>query len=340
MNSRARDLGLNLPGTPGPNNAITDVAGVQVGQETIVEGQSARTGVTAILPNSGQSFSKPLFASGHVINGAGEICGLNQVLEWGLLETPILLTNTMSLGVCADTTVRYMLKAFPEIAEQGEVVIPVVGECDDSWLNDSPAMHVTAEHVLRAIQRADSGPVAEGSVGAGTGMTSFGWKAGIGTSSRTLEGGMTLGVLVQSNFGNATPEELRICGQSMNDRPLPPKRKESGSIIIVIATDAPLLPDQLCRLSRRAVLGLGRLGGVAGHGSGEFVISFSTAQSPGRQPQRVERPARLSDSFLDPLFTAAAQATEESVLNALCAAKDMTGRRSRTVKALPFDWLK
>jgi D-aminopeptidase len=292
---RARDLGVPLGRfRTGKWNAITDVAGVKVGHSTIVQGHGplvvgkgpVRTGVTAILPNPSNVFEERVVGGGFVLNGAGEVSGMTQLLEWGLVETPIFLTNTLSVGAVSDAAVKWMVERYPGIGDEHDVIIPLVGECDDSWLNDIAGRHVKEEHVYAAISSASDGPVAEGNVGGGTGMITCDFKAGIGTSSRRLPeslGGYTVGVLVMSNFG--LMRQLRVgglpVGEVLAERygDLPRRERDYGSIIAVAATDAPLMTHQLNRLAKRAALGIGRVGSSAMHGSGEIVLAFSTASS-------------------------------------------------------------
>lgn len=351
---RARDLGLALGRyRPARYNAITDVADVRVGHATIVRGSGplkpgrgpVRTGVTAILPNGGNIFYDRVVGGGFVLNGAGEIAGLTQVMEWGLIETPIILTNTLSVGTCSEATVKYMVESYPGIGSEHDVIIPVVGECDDSWLNDIAGRHVREEHVYRAIQSAAGGPVPEGNVGGGTGMMTCDFKGGIGTASRKLpqvEGGYTVGVLVMSNFGNMV--DLRMAGLPVGQLLAPEylkleKRTRSyGSIIAVVATDAPLLPHQVSRLCKRVALGIGRTGSYAAHGSGEIVIGFSTANTVPRTTRKmVYRIKVLLDQRMNPLYAATIEATEEAILNALCAAETMEGIDGHLAPALPLD---
>lgn len=345
---RVRELGLKLGRyRTGKFNAITDVQGVRVGHATVIEGKNVRTGVTAILPNEGNVFLERVVGGSHILNGAGEISGLIQVQEWGLIETPILLTNTLSVGTCSEATVKYMLEQYPGIGKEHDVVIPLVGECDDSWLNDIGGRHVQGRHVREAIEQAKSGPVAEGNVGGGTGMITCDFKAGIGTSSRKLPeafGGYTVGVLVMSNFG--VMEDLRFDGIPVGDALAPRfkdvlKRRENyGSIIAVVATDAPLLTHQLNRLAKRASLGLGRAGSYAAHGSGEIILSFSTANKvPRVTNKRVYRMKILLDPRMDPLYQAVIEATEEAVLNSLCMAEAMTGIHGNFSPAVPLEEL-
>jgi D-aminopeptidase len=349
---RLRDLGIVIGHFPqGPGNAITDVAGVRVGHTTIVEGAGrltpgrgpARTGVTCVLPHE-RIFQERVIGGGFVLNGAGEVAGLTQVLEWGLIETPILLTNTMSVGKVADATVKWMARHHPGIGDTYEVVIPVVGECDDSWLNDAAGRHVRSEHVYHAIDTAQGGVVAEGSVGAGTGMMTCDFKAGIGTSSRVVAtgpGSYTLGVLVQSNFG--VMRNLRIDGApvgalleaELGDRDR--RRPSYGSIIVVVATDAPLLSLQLGRVCKRAALGIGRAGSFAAHSSGEIVVGFSTANKVPRESRgMLHRVDVLLDAAVEPLYEAVIDATEEAIVNSLCMAEDMTGADDHHAPALPL----
>ncbi len=349
-----RELGVTLGRFPvGPFNAITDVAGVRVGHTTLISGEGkltagkgpVRTGVTAIVP-SDTYFLERTIAGAFVLNGAGELAGLTQVQEWGLLETPILLTNTMSVGKVSDAAVKFITRAHPAIGADLDVIIPVVGECDDSYLNDSVGRHIRSEHVYRAIEGATSGPVAEGSVGAGTGMITCDFKAGIGSSSRRVPaelagGAYTIGVLVQTNFG--VMPNLRIDGVPVGELLLPRfrdllKRTYSyGSIIVVVATDAPLLSQQITRLCKRAALGIGRVGSYAAHGSGELVIGFSTAN---RVPRIAQGMTHKIDVLLDratgPLYEAVIEATEEAIVNALCAADDMHGRDEHFAPGLPL----
>jgi D-aminopeptidase len=345
---RPRALGVRI-GTlePGPDNGITDVPGVTVGHATVWRDEPelpagrgiARTGVTAVLPGPLDTlFDAPAPAGAAVLNGAGELTGYLQISEWGLIETPILLTSTMAVGRVFDGAVAAALAADARIGVD-DVVIPVVGECDDSWLNDTRSVHVDHGDVQEALATAAGGPIAEGCVGAGAGMIAFDWKAGIGTASRRLpELQATLGVLVLANFGAAP--ELRIDGVPIGRALVPQDRTRStpaGSCIVVVATDAPLGSAQLSRIARRAGLGLARMGSVAHHGSGEIFVAFSTARTP-RALAHVRRPVELlSDGLLDPLFAATVEATEEAVLNALWAAVDTTGRACRIAQALPHD---
>ena len=342
---RLRDLGITIGHRPtGPLNAITDVAGVLVGHATVHHDDPvvARTGVTAIRPNDGDVFMDRLVGGAFILNGAGEMSGLIQVLEWGLIETPILLTNTMSVGAVSAATARWLLGHYPTIGKADDVVIPLVGECDDSHLNDVSVSQVTAEHVVAALDAATDGPVPEGSVGGGTGMMSFGFKGGIGTSSRVLaanEGGYTVGVLVMTNVGEA--RDLRVDGVPVGPHLVPHStdaRSRYGSIITVVATDAPLTPHQINRLCKRAALGIGRTGSYAAHGSGEIVVGFSTANTvPRHTPARTYTMTLLADDAMNPLYQAVLEATEEAILNGLCAAEAMVGRSGHVVPALPLE---
>ncbi|HVR62393.1 MAG TPA: P1 family peptidase [Polyangia bacterium] len=363
MRRRLRDLGFSVGRFPvGPHNAITDVGGVRVGHTTLIAGDGplevgegpVRTGVTAIVPTEAVIDNRVL-AGSFVLNGAGEVSGLTQVAEWGFLETPILLTNTLAVGKVSDAAVKWMTRQSPGIGVDQDVIIPIVGECDDSWLNDAVGRHVRSEHVYRAIEQAAGGPVGEGSVGAGTGLITCDFKAGIGTSSRRVETqaasapaalpgeSYTLGILVQSNFG--IMRSLRVNGAPVGEvleRAFTEPRRErnAGSIITIIATDAPLLSSQLVRLCKRAALGIGRIGSFAAHGSGEIIVAFSTANKVPRQTSRMT--ARLDvllDEACDPLYEAVVEGTEEAILNALCMADEMRGQSGHLAPALPLDRL-
>ena len=354
---RARELGLPLGRfKPGKWNSITDVEGVQVGHSTIIRGAGAlrrgrgpvRTGVTAILPNEKNIFEQRVTGGGFVLNGAGEVSGMTQLMEWGLVETPIFLTNTLSVGQVSDAAVQWMVEQFPGIGGEHDVLIPLVGECDDSWLNDVAGRHVLAENVLEALRTASSGPVAEGSVGGGTGMICCDFKAGIGTSSRKLApafGGYTIGVLVMNNFGHM--RDLRVDGLPVGPLLESRYRKVSkrainyGSIIAVVATDAPLSSHQLGRIAKRVALGIGRAGSIAAHGSGEIILAFSTANKIPRTTQKMIYHMKiLLDQRLNPLYEAAIEATEEAILNSLCMARDMEGVNGNFAPALPLEEVK
>jgi len=351
---RLRQLGVSIGRFPtGRWNAITDVKGVKVGHTTIIHGEGrkgnprgggpARTGVTAILPSE-DPYRERLMGGAFVLNGAGELTGVTQLTEWGLLETPILLTNTLSVGRVHDGCVEWMAQKYPALGDTSDVIIPVVGECDDSFLNDAAGRHIRAEHCIAALNAATSGPVIEGSVGGGTGMVCMEFKGGIGTSSRKVPaevGHYTLGVLVMTNFGRM--RDLRMDGVAVG-RMLEPdfqgvERRTSsyGSIITVLATDAPLLPSQIGRLCKRAALGIGRAGSHAEHGSGEIVVGFSTSNKVPRETRKMTaRVEMLLDPSLAPLYEACLDATEEAIHNALCAAEDMDGYDGRHVAALPL----
>lgn len=355
---RARALGLHefwrLP--PGPWNAITDVTGVCVGHETVSFGDGAlmpgagpaRTGITVILPHGGNLFRDKVAAAVHTINGYGKACGFEQVRELGEIETPIALTNTLNVWRVADALVDRALALDPDIGIRTSTVNPVVGECNDGYLNDIQGRHVTAEHVCAALASAASGPVVEGAVGAGTGTTCYGWKGGIGTASRVTpaaQGGFTLGALVQTNFGR--PEDLRVGGVSVGQvlRPPQPPQPERGSVMVVLATDAPLDARQLHRLCVRAGGGLTRTGTTIGHGSGDFAIAFSTTRRIAHEggdnmsPGLVTLvPAIANEGLvLDGLSLAVAEAVEEAVLNSLCAAETTTGRDGHVRYGIPVE---
>lgn len=345
---RARDVGVVvgvLP--PGAHNAITDVEGVRVGQVTVVEGDRVRTGVTAVLPHGGNLFRERVPAAVHVGNGFGKILGVTQVRELGELETPLLLTCTLCVWKAADAMTAWMLGQ-PGM-EEVRSINPVVGETNDGMLNDIRARPVAAEHVVRALEGARGGAVEEGSVGAGTGTVAFGWKGGIGTSSRRLPptlGGWTVGVLVQTNFGgvltiNGAPVG-RALGRFAFQRELAAadsaRDRADGSIMIVVATDAPLDARNLDRLARRALSGLARTGASMTNGSGDYVIAFSTAPEVRRRPGTAVRPvAELPNDATSPLFQAAAEATEEAILNSLFRATPVRGIGGSTVEALPLE---
>ena len=328
---RAREAGIVVGVfAPGPLNAITDVDGVRVGHETIIEGDHIRTGVTAILPHGDNVYRQRVPAAIVVGNGYGKLLGVTQVRELGELETPILLTCTLCVWRAADAMVAYLLDQ--EGMAEVRSINPVVGETNDGFLNDIRARPVQPEHVRRALESASTGPVAEGSVGAGTGTIAFGWKGGIGTSSRHLPeklGGHTVGVLVQSNFGGILSLNGAPVGQTLKQYAFRDDLGDSadGSIMIVVATDAPLDARQLERLGHRALTGLARTGASMTHGSGDYVISFSTTggnQSP------------LADDRLSPLFQAVAEATEEAIYNSLFRATTTDGHRGR-IQSLPLD---
>jgi D-aminopeptidase len=315
---RARELGVSIgDGTPGPLNAITDVRGVRVGHVTLIEGEEVRTGVTVVLPPEGVHF-----AGSHCLNGNGELTGLAWVKESGLLTTPIGLTNTHSVGVVRDALCA---------AAKGEAdwSLPVVGETWDGLLNDINGFHVKAEHVFEALDSASDGPVGEGNVGGGTGMICHGFKGGIGTASRVADG-YTVAVLLQANHGRRG--RLQVNGVPVGralgpDRvPLPPRPPVGGSIIVLVATDAPLLPHQCERLAQRAALGVGRTGGAGENSSGDFVLAFATGNAALAEGGETISVAMLANERIDGLFYAAIEATEEAIVNALLAAETMTGK--------------
>ena len=350
---RARDLGVPFEGAAGPLNAITDVAGVEVGLVTLIEGQGAltvgkgpvRTGVTAILPR-GRAGTDPVMAGWFSMNGNGEMTGTTWIKEGGFLEGPVFITNTHSVGVVRDASIAWGLKRGAQLQPWS---LPVVAETWDGTLNDINGFHVKPEHVMKALDGARGGAVAEGNTGGGTGMICYQFKCGTGTSSRKLAtqaGGHTVGVLVQANHG--TRSQLRIAGAPIGaDIPVQPARAggeeeapEQGSIIIVVATDAPLLPHQLERVARRASLGLARTGATSGNGSGDIFIAFSTANANAASTRDVATVQMLSNDRISAIFSATVQATEEAIVNALVAAETMTGADNRTVPALPHDTLR
>ena len=324
---------------PGPLNTITDVAGVTVGHHTLIAGDNIRTGVTAILPHGGNVFQEKVPAAIYIGNGFGKLMGYSQVEELGNLETPIILTNTLSVATAADALIDYTL-AQPENANVRSVN-PVVGETNDGTLNDIRGRHVKKEHVLEAITSARSGPVPEGNVGAGTGTICFGFKGGIGTASRQLseeDGGYTVGVLVQTNFGGVLLVDGLPVGEELRKKKAA-KGSGDGSCMIVVATDAPADSRNLKRMAKRAMLGLARTGGIASNGSGDYVIAFSTAEGV-RVPYNPQSPLLeqkvLDNSAMTPLFLATIEATEEAILNSLFMAEAMTGN-GKAVEALPVD---
>jgi D-aminopeptidase len=345
---RARDLGVPFDGTPGPLNAITDVAGVTVGQVTLIEdladGRKVRTGVTAILPRGRGTLDTPSYGAWFPLNGNGEMTGTAWLEESGNLEGPVMLTNTHSVGVVRDAVIAWRVRAGGADASGYWWSLPVVAETWDGHLNDINGFHVKPAHVDRALESAAAGPVAEGNVGGGTGMICHEFKCGIGTASRrvTVDGKpYVIGVLVQANYG--IRDTLRIAGVPVgqyirNDRVYSegdPGAGDTGSIIVVVATDAPLLPHQLKRIARRPALGLGRMGSFAGNGSGDIFLAFSTANGAALGGQPLAQSASLGNDLLDPLFDATAQATEEAIVNAMVAARDMQGNEGHYAKALP-----
>jgi D-aminopeptidase len=355
---RARDLGIPFDGTPGKFNAITDVPGVEVGYTTLISGEGklergkgpVRTGVTAILPRGLSEMNDSVFAGYFSLNGNGEMTGTTWVEESGFLEGPIVLTNTHSVGVARDAVIAWRLAHGGPDAEGFAWSLPVVAETWDGWLNDVDGFHVKPEHVARAIETAHGGAIEEGSVGGGTGMICYEFKGGTGVASRIVAAvadrgpsetkQYTIGVLVQANCGRRP--QLTIRGIEIGKKiPGAVYQKETGSIIIVIATDAPLLPHQLKRLARRASLGLARTGSVSGNGSGDLFIAFSTANPHAADSSPPTRTIEtMPNDLMDPLFTATVEATEEAIINALVDNHDMTGRDDHKVPALPHDRLR
>ncbi len=350
---RARDLGIPFEGTPGPLNAITDITGVTVGFETIVKdlpnGKAVRTGVTAILPRGTASNNQPVFGGWFSLNGNGEMTGTTWVEESGFIEGPIMITNTHSVGAVHEGTIKWRYEHGAADASGYWWSLPVVAETWDGYLNDINGFHVRPEHAFAALNSAKSGPVAEGNVGGGTAMVCFEYKCGTGTSSRvTAAAGndYTVGVLVQANFGSR--DHLLVAGvpvgKFMRDNMVysdeEPAVDETGSIIIIVGTDAPLLPHQLKRLTRRAALGLSRTGSFAGNGSGDIFIAFSSANEQANQASSDIALDTLSNEDMNPLFIATIQAVEEAITNALVAGREMTGHRGNTVSAINHERLK
>jgi L-aminopeptidase/D-esterase-like protein len=343
---RARDLGIPFDGAPGPLNAITDVGGVEVGFTTLVSGEGklvvgkgpVRTGVTAVFPRGKQSINEAVFAGWYSLNGNGEMTGTTWVEESGFLEGPVMITNTHSVGVVRDATIQWRYQHGQADRSGYWWSLPVVAETYDGVLNDINGFHVKPEDTFHALDSAASGPVAEGNVGGGTGMICNGFKGGTGTSSRKLptsDGGYTIGVLVQCNYGSQ--QQLRIAGIPVG-RELPPgipRKEDQGSIIVIVATDAPLISSQLKRLARRVPLGLGRLGSYSGDGSGDIFIAFSTANSGAWGGGKVKQVQMLPNDDMNPIFIATVQCVEEAVVNALIAAKDMKGINNFEVDAIP-----
>ena len=348
---RARDLGIPFEGTAGRLNAITDVAGVEVGYATLISGEGklvagkgpVRTGVTAVLPR-GKESTDQVFAGWFTLNGNGEMTGTTWVEESGFLEGPVLITNTHSVGVVRDAVIAWQMR------RQGKTFqpwsLPVVAETWDGFLNDINGFHVRPEHVFQALEGARSGQVAEGNVGGGTGMVAHQFKGGTGTASRKLDpegGAYTVGVLVQANYGARSG--LTVAGVPVGKEitDLMPKEgapPDTGSIIVVVATDAPLLPHQLKRLARRAALGIARNGGIGGNSSGDIFIAFSTANPGAAKDSGTVNLQMLPNDRINPLFAATVQATEEAIINAMVAAETMTGVNGNTVYAIPHDRLR
>jgi D-aminopeptidase len=351
---RARELGIRLEAAPGPRNAITDVAGVEVGHRTIVSGDSVRTGVTAVWPRGKASGGDPVFGGYFSQNGNGDMTGTHWLDESGFLDGPVLITNTHSVGVVRDAYLAWLVKnkrvpgtnTFPG----GFYTYPIVAETYDGFLNDINGFHVKPDDVAAALDSAASGAVAEGNVGGGTGMVCYGFKGGIGTASRKLpssQGGYTVGVLVQCNCGRQN--QLRIGGLPVGEELVSPPvasaghpyREDTGSIIIVVATDAPLLPHQAKRMARRATMGLARTGSISGNGSGDIFIAFSTANARAAAESKSKVQVEMApNGSLNPVFEAAVQATEEAIVNSMLAAETMTGQSGHRVTALPHDRLR
>ena len=350
---RARDLGIPFEGTPGKNNAITDVAGVEVGYKTLVEGKGklvvgkgpVRTGVTAIFPRGKGSLER-VFAAWFTLNGNGEMTGTTWVDESGGLGSPVVITNTHSVGVVRDAVIEWYISKVKGSEYSGDISLPVVAETWDGFLNDINGFHVKKEHVFEALESATGGPIREGNVGGGTGMIAHQFKGGTGTSSRKLdtkEGGYTVGVLVQANYGRRSL--LTIAGAPVGKEiaDLLPEEKrpdiDQGSIIVVVATDAPLLPHQLERIVKRVSLGLGLVGGRGGNSSGDIFIAFSTANPEVSRDDGIAHLEMLPNEKITPLFEATASATEEAIVNALVAAETMEGVDGHKVHAIPHDRL-
>jgi D-aminopeptidase len=357
---RARDLGVPFNGTTGQYNAITDVSGVEVGYSTIISGSGenivgkgpVRTGVTAIFPRGKANKFSPVFANWYSLNGNGEMTGTTWVTESGFLETPIMITNTNSVGVVRDAVLKWYVETDWYKGEEWWYTYPVVGETYDGFLNDIYGFHVKEEHVLEAITDAKSGKIAEGNVGGGTGMMCLGFKGGTGTSSRIVkikDSSYTVGALVQANFGRkpsltiaGVPVGRELMDTLNNELKLPPQsyRKEGdGSIIVVVATDAPLLPHQLKRIAQRVPLGIGNTGGYASNGSGDIFIAFSTANPDAFQRYDFSEVDMLPNDLIDPLLEATVQAVEEAIINALIAAETMEGINGNKSHALPHGLL-
>ena len=352
---------MPFDGTPGAANAITDVAGVTVGHSTIISGEGAltvgkgpvRTGVTAVLPRGRDSMAKPSFAGWYSQNGNGEMTGTTWVEESGFLEGPVMITNTHSVGVVRDAVIAWRIRSGPPDASGYWWSLPVVAETYDGVLNDINGFHVKERHAFEALDGARGGAVMEGNVGGGTGMVAYGFKGGIGTSSRVVKTGAashTVGVLVQANFGRRP--QLLVAGAPVG-REIPatpaqagngvvddPVRGDLGSIIIVVGTDAPLLPHQLKRLARRATLGMARTGGLSGNGSGDIFIAFSTANPEAFKAEGLSALQMVSNEEISPIFDATAYATEEAIINAMVAAETMVGAGGRRVERLPHDRLR
>ncbi|QNF32609.1 P1 family peptidase [Adhaeribacter swui] len=340
---RAREYGLKIGILPtGKNNAITDVPGVKVGHVTLTTGENVRTGVTAIVPHASNLFQEKVPAAVYVGNGFGKLAGSTQVQELGNLETPILLTNTLNVANAMNALISYTLQLPGN--EKVQSVNGLVGETNDGYLNDIRGRHVTETHALQAIQQAKAGPVAEGNVGAGTGTVCFGFKGGIGTASRQVkpeQGGYTVGILVQTNFGGVLQINGAPVGEELkNYLTEQMKAKADGSCMMVVATDAPVDARNLERIAKRAMLGLGKTGGIAANGSGDYVIAFSTNPNlrvPHNAPEKTQTVTLLRNDEVTPLFQATIEATEEAILNSLFKAETLTGRDQHRIPALPID---
>ncbi|MDR6807752.1 D-aminopeptidase [Dyadobacter sp. BE34] len=339
---RPRDLGIKIGVLPtGALNAITDVTGVKVGQVTLTEGADVRTGVTAILPHDGNMFQQKVQAAMYIGNGFGKMTGYSQVEELGTIESPIVLTNTLSVPTAADAVIDWTLGQKGN--ENVRSVNPVIGETNDGFLNDIRGRHVRKDHVLNALAQAETGPVAEGNVGAGTGTVCFGWKGGIGTASRKLPeklGNYTIGVLVQTNFGGVLKVNGVPVGQELGKYAFKEALDKSsdGSCMMVIATDAPLDARNLKRLAKRVMLGMAQTGGIAANGSGDYVIAFSTANKVLHETsEAVFSSAFLHNDYVSPLFMAAMEATEEAIINSLFMARTSEGTQGHKVEELPKD---
>lgn len=340
QNNRVRDYGIVIGILkPGANNAITDVSGVKVGHTTLIEGDSVRTGVTAILPHSGNIFQSKVPAAIYLGNGFGKLTGYSQVKELGNIETPIILTNTLSVPVASNALISYTLSQ--EENSNVRSVNSVVGETNDGWLNDIRGRHIKEEHVLNAIENAKEGSVKEGNVGAGTGTICFQYKGGIGTASRVMpesHGGFTVGVLVQTNFGGVFELNGVPIAKELDNYPRQYTYDVDGSCMIVVMTDAPLSSRNLERMAKRAIMGLAKTGGIASNGSGDYVIAVSTAEENRISYQNkslLERKQVLKNGAMTPLFLATIEATEEAILNSLFAAKTMKGRNGHQIDAIP-----
>ncbi len=339
---RVRDYGITIGILKtGTLNAITDVEGVKVGHTTVFEGEAIRTGVTAILPHSGNIFQAKVPAAIYLANGFGKLAGYSQVKELGNLETPIILTNTLSVPVASDALISYTLNQ--EENKNVRSVNAVVGETNDGWLNDIRGRHITEQHVIQAINNAKTGAVVEGSVGAGTGTVCFGYKGGIGTASRVIPdafGGYTVGVLVQTNFGGVFELNGVPIAKELNNYPKQFKYDVDGSCMIVVMTDAPLDSRNLERLAKRAMMGLAKTGGIASNGSGDYVIAVSTAEANRidySSDSILQKTTSLRNDAVSPLFLAVIEATEEAILNALFAARTTKGREGHEIQSLPIE---